>query len=225
MEKTFNLQNILHNTFLFSNLDSTSIEQIAAESLRVDIVRGELLFSDGMEALAFFVLINGMIKIYKISDEGSEQILHIHQSGDIIAEGAIFDKQKYPANGIALQNCTLVKIPKDAFVSLIMKNPEVALKIMGSYSRRLRMFVSMIEDFTLKDLEQRLVKYIIRNSKKKGAINYCELNVSKKELASLLGTIPETLSRALTGLKNKGYLTESEGVFAICDLEKFQTLL
>ncbi len=220
-----NLHNALQNVFLFSSLDDHSINLIANSATRIDINKGELLFSDGEDACAFFILINGMVKVYKLSNDGNEQILHVHQSGDVIAEGAIFDKQKYPANCIAIQQSSLIRIPKNTFVEMIMTNPSVALKIMASYSKRLRMFVSMIEDFTLKDIEQRLVKYLLKNRKKNGTAHFCDLRISKKELASLLGTVPETLSRALTGLKNKGHISESDKGIEINDLEKFRTLL
>jgi len=95
--------------------------------------------------------------------------------------------------------------------------------MMSGYSRRLRQFVAKIEELSLKDIKTRLAGYIIENSSAENGITVCRLGYSKKELASLLGTIPETFSRALAFLKQKNLIIEKENMILVPDPEKLRT--
>ncbi len=93
---------------------------------------------------------------------------------------------------------------------------------MSAYSKRLRQFVSKIEELSMRDIRSRLAGYLIGNSSMEKGIATCRLKYSKKELASLLGTIPETLSRALSFLKQKGLIIEKDKSIIIPDPEKLR---
>ena len=214
--------NCLNRNFLFSSLDKFDLSKLSKSCTKLDLSKGEILFNDGDLADSFYMIVEGKIKVSKLSMDGNEVILHIHGASDLIAEGVIYDKEQYPANCVCLERTTFIKIPKKSFIDLIINNPSIALKVMGSYSKRLHKFVSMIEDFTLRDIEQRLAKYILNNSNAK---EHCNLNISKRELASFLGTIPETFSRALKRLKNKGVIVEKDKSLIIKDIEALKLLI
>ena len=94
--------------------------------------------------------------------------------------------------------------------------------MMSSYSKRLRQFVSKIEDLSLKDIKSRLAGYLLENSTIENGKTVCRLTYSKKELASLLGTIPETLSRSFAFLKQKGLIVEKDNIIIIPAPEKLR---
>ena len=104
----------------------------------------------------------------------------------------LFGIKKYPAYCSAVKESTIISIPKAGFVDLIIKNPKIAIKFMSAYSSRLKEFVDKIESLS-NSVEQRLIKYLLENSTEvsKGK-RVCELDISKKDIASLLGTSPET---------------------------------
>jgi CRP/FNR family transcriptional regulator len=109
-----------------------------------------------------------------------------------------------------LEESRIFFFPRPAFVDLIGKNPSVALNMLAVLSRRLRKFAGLVEDLSLKEVPGRLAAYLLlRSEQQKRAINF-ELDVSKNQLASLLGTIPETLSRILARME-KEKLIKSEG--------------
>jgi CRP-like cAMP-binding protein len=94
--------------------------------------------------------------------------------------------------------------------------------MMSGYSKRLRQFVAKIEELSLKDMKSRLANYLLENSKVEKGITVCRLKYSKKELSSLLGTIPETLSRSFAFLKQKGLIVERDNVIIIPDPNKLK---
>ena len=217
-----NINHFLQQTFLFSSFTEKETEMIEASASVKKFGKGEQIFSEGIEATAFFIVVTGKIKIYKLSSDGKEYTLHIHGPGDPVAEAAIFDKMVYPASCMALEDSSLIRISKDGFLGLIKKQPELALKMMGGYSKRLRQFVAKIEELSLKDIKSRLAAYLLDNSISEKGLTVCHLNYSKKEISSLLGTIPETLSRALAFLKQKKLITEENNIILIPDPEKLR---
>jgi CRP-like cAMP-binding protein len=163
------------------------------------------------------------VKVYKLSPDGKEHTLHIQGPGDLVAEAAIFDSMAYPASCNAMEDSTLVRVSREAFVNLLKGHPELSLKMMSAYSKRLRQFVSKIEELSMRDIRSRLAGYLVSNIKMQNGVATCSLKYSKKELASLLGTIPETLSRALSFLKQQGLITEKDKSIIIPDPEKLRT--
>jgi CRP/FNR family transcriptional regulator len=212
----------LAKNFLFNSFTDRDISLIAPSAALKKIHKGEQLFSEGMTASAFFIVVSGKVKIYKLSPDGKEHTLHIQAPGDLVAEAAIFDAMLYPASCMAIEDSVLIRISREGFINLIKTHPELALKMMSGYSRRLRQFVAKIEELTLKDMKSRLAGYLLENSCIEGGKTVCKLTYSKRELSSLLGTIPETLSRALAFLKQKKLIIEKDKTIIIPDPEKLR---
>jgi len=211
------IRSFLAHTFLFHSFTEKEIDILIASTLLKSVSKGEQIFSEGLEATAFFIVVSGKVKIYKLSPDGKEYTLHIHGPGEPVAEAAIFDSMTYPASCSALEDATLVRISREGFLNLIKKYPELSLKIMSGYSKRLRQFVSKIEELTLKDIKSRVARYLLENSVVENGETVYHLAHSKKELSSLLGTIPETLSRTLAFLKQKHLIVEKDNIIVIPD--------
>jgi CRP-like cAMP-binding protein len=217
------LHKFLLSTFLFGSFTEREIALLSPFLSLKKVSRGEQIFSEGLEATAFFAVVSGKVKVYKLSPDGKEHTLHIHGPGDLVAEAAIFDSMAYPASCSAMEDSALVRISREGFIKLLKGHPELSLKMMSAYSKRLRQFVSKIEELSMRDIRSRLAGYLIMNSKMEKGVAVCRLKYSKKELASLLGTIPETLSRALSFLKQQGLITEKDKSIVIADPGKLKT--
>ncbi|UCD71479.1 MAG: Crp/Fnr family transcriptional regulator [Syntrophobacterales bacterium] len=209
-----NTNKILERFPLFSGLEDREIAEIEAISISKKYHRGALIFSEDEEARGFYVVIAGRVKVYKLSSEGKEQILHIISSGQTFAEAALFAGSSYPAFAESLTETRVLYFPKERFLNLIRKNPQISLNMIASLSHWLRKFVSLVEELSLKDVSTRLSKYLIDLSAQSGRTSErgieCELDISKSQLASQLGTISETLSRTLRKLRDRGII-EVEG--------------
>ncbi len=213
----------LQNTFLFSDLKEEEIETVASFCRSRTLASGEHLFSEGEPAEAFFVILRGSLKIYKLSPKGEEQILHIQKQNHLVAEAAIFDRRTYPAHAQAIEKCEMIRIETEPFRKTILKQPNLAFKLLSAYSKRLRHFVSMIEDLTLRNTKERLIRYLIENSDTENTPIVCRLNIPKKDLAALLGTIPETLSRVLRELKQSDLISEKGKTIEIVNWTELQS--
>jgi CRP/FNR family transcriptional regulator len=173
-------------------------------------VKKEILFGEGEEAKGFYVILSGKVKLYKISPEGKEQILHVVSAPDAFAEAALFLEGSYPAFAEALADSQLLFFPKRNFIQLIERNPQLSINMIVSLSHFLRRFVSLIEELSLKEVSSRVAKYLIDLSLKSAREGKnpreVDLDLSKNQLALKLGTISETLSRTLTKMKTKGII-------------------
>ncbi len=168
-----------------------------------------LVFSEGDEATGFYVVISGRVKIFKVSASGKEQILHIFGPGEPFGEVAVFAGMNFPAYAQTLEESHLLYFPRKDFVRLIEQEPSLALNMLAVLSRRLRQFAAMIEALALKEVSERLAAYLLLLAERQGR-ELVELEINKGQLASLLGTTPETISRVFTRLAREGYV-EMEG--------------
>jgi len=194
-----NIIKIIAGIPLFSGLSSQQLVDIKNVAIDRQYQKGEFIFSEGDEGNGFYVIITGRVEIYKASLEGKEKILHIFGPGEPFGEVPVFSGDRFPANARTLTKSHLLFFPRQAFVNLIAAHPALALKMMAVLSLRLRQFTVQIEHLTLKEVPGRLAAYLIYSMQEQtNNDNRITLNISKGQLASLLGTIPETLSRILT---------------------------
>jgi CRP/FNR family transcriptional regulator len=196
---------------LFHGLHEDQIESVAMIVTDQVFKRGEIIFSEGDESNGFYVALTGRVKVYKLSYEGKEQILHIFGPGEPFGEVPVFTGESFPASAEALGESRILFFPRAAFVDLIQKDPSLAMNMLAVLSRRLRRFTNLVEDLSLKEVPGRLAAYLIYLRQRQGDKDQLTLDISKGQLASLLGTIPETLSRILSRLSGAGIIRQKNG--------------
>lgn len=200
----------LEKISLFQGLSPDQYQELAEIVVSRKLKRGQGIFNEGEETTGFYVVISGLVKIYKLSFDGKEQILHILGPGEPFAEVAVFSGMAYPANAVAIEKSTVFFFAKVDFVRLISKNPSLAMNMLATLSLRLKQFTHMIENLSLKEVPGRLATHLLLLSQQNEGRRSVKLNITKTQLAGLLGTIPETMSRILTRM-NKQQLIESKG--------------
>jgi CRP/FNR family transcriptional regulator len=191
---------------LFQGLPEKQLAELAHIIIERKYKHGEVIFSEGDEASGFFVLLSGRLKIFKLSPDGKEQILHFVESGDPFAEVAMFAGSKYPAHAEALKESRAMFFPRAVFEKLIKKDPALAMNMLAILSQRLKYFSRLVEDLSLKEVPQRLAAYLLYLGGTGNNNLPVDLSISKGQLASLLGTIPETLSRILNKMATQGFI-------------------
>jgi CRP-like cAMP-binding protein len=213
---------------LFAGLKEEDLKRIRAIASLRQIGKKEILFSDGEEARGFYVILSGKVKLYKVSPEGKEQILHIVSAPDAFAEAALFLEGSYPAFGEALTDCQLLFFPKRDFIRLIEKNPQLSINMIVTLSHYLKRFASLIEELSLKEVSSRVAKYLIdlqmKSTKEGKSPKEVELDLSKTQLALKLGTISETLSRTLAKMRAKGIIDVKRNKILILNRETLEEL-
>jgi len=192
---------------IFENLPTKDLEKIRDIGLNKFYDKGRMVFSEGDDGNGFYVVADGKVKIFKVSMDGKEQILHIYGPGAPFGEVAVFTGKKFPANAETLLKSHLLFFPRSAFVELISNNPSLSLNMLAMLSMRLRQFTMQVENLSLKEVPGRLASYLVYLTREQGKDTAVVLPLSKGQLASLLGTIPETLSRIFSKMASKGLIS------------------
>jgi CRP/FNR family transcriptional regulator len=191
---------------LFSGLSEAQLQQLEHIGREVSVARGQTLFMEGDEGAGFYIVVSGRVKVFKSSAEGKEQILHIYGPGQPIGEVPVFAGQHFPANCQAVEKSRLLFFPRQAFIDLITAHPSLALNMLAVLSMRLRQFTVQVENLSLKEVPGRLASYLVYLAEEQDSPGRVHLPISKGQLASLLGTIPETLSRIFSKMSAQGYI-------------------
>ena len=215
---------IISNIPLFNGLPEDQLQAINQIAVEKKINKGETIFSEGDDGKGFFVVLEGRVKIYKVSAEGKEQILHIYGQGQPFGEVPVFAGQKFPANAQAIAKGRLLFFPRAAFVALITENPSLSLNLLAIMSSKLREFTLQIENLSLKEIPARLASYLIYLAEEQQSEDAVTLGISKGQLASILGTIPETLSRIFAKLTGQDLIRVQGPRIELLDREGLEDL-
>ncbi|MFZ7111272.1 MAG: Crp/Fnr family transcriptional regulator [Desulfatiglandales bacterium] len=216
---------ILASVPLFRGLPAGQLKDLASIAKDRIVERRHAIFMEGDEGEGFYLLISGRVKIFKVSLEGKEQILHIFGPGEPFGEVPVFTGTPFPANAEAMEQSRLSFFPKDAFVDLITRNPSLALNMLAILSRRLRRFTQLIDDLSLKEIPGRLAAYLLYLNEREAGAEELKLTITKGQLAALLGTIPETLSRILGKMTSGGLIAIDGPCIKILDLNGLEDLI
>ncbi|MDL1963124.1 MAG: Crp/Fnr family transcriptional regulator [Deltaproteobacteria bacterium] len=219
-----NFLSVISSTPLFKGLPQSQLEKIEKIAVKRNFGKGELIFSEGDESDGFYIVAKGMVKIYKVSLEGKEQILHIFGQGEPFGEVPVFSGSAFPANAQAIEKCSMIFFPRDTFVQFISENIPVVLNMLGLLSMRLRQFTVQIENLSLKEVPGRLAGYLLLLAEEQQNEDIIQLNISKGQLASLLGTIPETLSRIFSKMNDMELIEVKGRNIKILDSDEMEDL-
>ena len=201
---------IISDVPLFNGLPREHLNEVRQISVDRFYDKGKTIFLEGDPCDGFYIIADGRVKIYKLSFDGKEHILHIYGPGNPFGEVPVFAGKKFPANAQTILKSHLLFFPRTAFIDLISQNPSLSLNMLAVLSMRLRQFTVQIENLSLKEVPGRLASYLLYLAKEQDRSDTVILTISKGQLASLLGTIPETLSRILSKM-NKQRLIETSG--------------
>jgi CRP/FNR family transcriptional regulator len=208
---------------LFKDLPDSQLRAIGTIAKPLKYDRGDPIFLEGDRCLGFFLVQSGRVKVYKMSADGKEQILHWFEEGDRFAEVPAFDGGYYPASASALEKTQLLLIPNQALLALVEQYPSLAFHLLASLSRHLRRFANLIDTLSLKDVSSRLAGYLLELSDRQGS-DRLELDLAKGQLAAFLGTIPETLSRTFAKLTQANLIEIEARQIEIRDRDSLQRL-
>ena len=201
-EKISEIKPFLLNSQLWRGLPEEQVEELAKIAIAKTYTKGELVFQEGDDGSGFFMVVSGRVKVFKTSGDGKELILHFFAAGDHFAEVPAFDGQSFPASALALEATELLFFPRTSFLGLLQQHPTLAVSILAVFARHLRRFAQLIEDLSFKEVPGRLATYLLYLSERNGSREEVELDLPKSQLAALLGTIPETLSRVFAKLSS-----------------------
>lgn len=197
--------NTLRSCQMFAGLPAADLRAIAEVSEVKSLRKDEFLFREGEAARGFYVVQKGAINVHRVSPAGKEQVIHIFRGGESFAEAALATEAGYPADARALEPSQVLLVQKGRFVELLKRQPELALRMLGSMSSHLRVLVGLVEDLTMKDVETRLANWLAKRCPDAASPEpfTFELPMTKRVLAAELGTVSETFSRTLATFRRQ----------------------
>jgi CRP/FNR family transcriptional regulator, dissimilatory nitrate respiration regulator len=209
---------------LFSGLSLDQLKTLSHIAVRMAFNRGEMIFQEGEKGNGIYIVETGKIKVFKLSLDGKEQILHIYGPGHTFGEVPVFQGKSFPASAMTLEPAGIIFLPRDRFVELIASAPALAMNMLADLSRRLRDFTVQIEALSLKEVPARLAAYILTLSREHKNARRVSLPISKAQLSNLIGTTPETISRMLKKMGDAGLIKVETRTIEILDKEGLEEL-
>jgi CRP-like cAMP-binding protein len=218
------IQDTMAHAPLFGGLSREELTRIGSIAQQKTYERGQAIFWEDDPGTGFYMVADGKVKIYKTSAEGKEQILHIYGPGNPFGEVPVFSGNRFPANAQALEKSRLLFFPRQDFIQLISRHPSLALNMLAVLSMRLRQFTVQVENLSLKEVPARLASYLVYLSDEQSGAAVVDLPISKGQLASLLGTIPETLSRIFNKMGQQQLISVDGGRIGLLNRNALEDL-
>lgn len=206
---------------IFNHLREEQMDEIMKTAKSVTYKRGEIIYQAGSQSDSLYIVNKGKIRIYRLSDSGKEQLVRILNPGDFTGELALFNEALHESFAEAMVETQVCMIKRSELQEFLLKYPSISLKILAEFSKRLEQSEKQTTRFATEKVETRLALFLAECLDSGAQTMEIVLPMSKKDLASYLGTTPETISRKLTDLEESGYIKQkSNKNIEIIDLDE-----
>lgn len=198
---------------LFSDLESCHLADISEKKNFNFYKKGSIIFHERNYPLGLFGVYQGKVKVYKTTESGKEQILRLVQDGDVLGYRSLISGEQYQASAMALEDCYVCFVPKNMFMETLMKSKGLTGKVMDVLANDLKVAETKITDLAQKTVKERVAETILMLKQFYGVEEdgkTIQVNLSREDLANLVGTATETLIRSLSEFK-KNNIIELKG--------------
>jgi CRP-like cAMP-binding protein len=186
---------------VLSGLKPEALAVLLAEASVINLRPGQVLFRQGEPALAFFIIVEGWIKLSRVTPAGDEAVLNVLTTGESLAEAVTLTSDRYPATACAVARARAVAIPADHVIHCIRQMPDIAIAMIASTSQHLHRMVKRIEQLTAQSAIQRVADFLTALAPCSKGPCIIELPYDKSVIAGRLGLKPESLSRVFAKLR------------------------
>ena len=214
------------NDFLDEAKSFESLKQLSEARDVRHYQKKDAVFREGAYPKGVYFISKGKVKIHRKNDQGKELISALNKTGDFFGFLSLLKDEPYTHSATVLENAEIYMIPKEDFFSLIYKNPEVAKKFIGLLSDNLIENEQQLMRLAYNSVRKRVAEALIKLSdtyKKESDLRF-SMNVSREDLANLVGTAKETVIRTLSDFKDDNYIEIAGSTITILDYEKLAGL-
>lgn len=206
---------------VFAGLPPAAFDALMQGAVVSTVRRGELLFVQGDPVTSFFVVLDGWVKIYRLTPSGSEAVVAVFTRGQSFAEAAAFVAGRFPASGEAVTDGRILRLSSGNLLRLIRQNPDIGIAMLATTSMHLHMLVQQIEQLKAHTGAQRVAEFLSSLCEVQSGSCRINLPYDKALIAGRLGMQPESLSRSFARLKSIGVSVEQNQAY-IEDIEKLR---
>ena len=215
---------VLSEFTLFKELNNYELGKISDIAITREWKKQSHIFLQGDPLENVYFIYDGKIKIYKSDINGKEQIVTIAKKGDMFPHVGFFRKGEYPAYAEVLEQSTLIAIPISKFESVLIENPELCIKVFKVLGEKIVDLQNRLEEQILNNTYEQIIKLLIRLAQKYGKEQedgtiLLKSEFTNKDLASMIGTTRETISRTLTKMKKDELIEVDDHGHMLLDIE------
>jgi len=201
---------ILRRVPFFGVLPPDELKALASHCVVRRLAKDEMLFTEGDACEGLYVVREGALKLFKMADTGREQVLVIERAGSTVGELPLFDGGAFPASAAAIEDSTLLYLPKREFLDLCRRNSEVAFAVIRTLAWRFRYMTNLVEELSLKEVSHRLARFLRDRAVKSGArtkrgVEF-PLEETNQEIGAEIGTVRDLVSRNLRRFVDRGII-------------------
>ena len=216
---------LLKTVSLFWDLDKTELGYISDKMVSKKFENGNLIFLEESEGKNLFFVVEGSVKVTRLSKDGREVILAMLNAGDFFGEMSLLDGEARSANVIALEKTEVLSLKRDDFLVVLHDYPKIAIQLLKEMTSRLRKSDRQIVSLSLSDAEKRIALCIVRFADEQGVIKNGQVTIPKipiqQDIANMAGTSRETVSRAMTLLSEEKYIERNGKELKILNYKSF----
>jgi CRP/FNR family transcriptional regulator, cyclic AMP receptor protein len=212
----------------FSVLPAGDLGSLASHCVVRRLHKEEMLFAEGDVCDGLFVVQAGALKLFKVADTGREQVLVTERPGSTVGELALFDGGNFPASAAAVEDSTVLYLPKREFLDLCQHNSAVAFAVIRSLASRSRYLTSLIEELSLKEVSHRLARFLRDRAHRFGVrtrrgIEF-PLEETNQEIGAEIGTVRDLVSRNLRRFVDRGVIKMERRKVIVLDMAELEAL-
>lgn len=218
----------LNRFSIFSTLSSSDLKEITPYVASVSFKKREVIFSEGDPSEWFYLVVDGKVKITKLSQDGKEIILEIIPPLDFFGGLAVLRGFPYPANAIAMEDTKLLRISRSNILRILDRFPNLMYCMALQLGERMKGSHETLKNIALERVESRIASLLLKLSDKAGSKAedgiVIDIKLTKQDIAEMVGTTVETSIRTMSKLKKMNVVAEREGRIVISNLEKLRSL-
>ena len=214
----------MHMCALFRHIGDATVERLAEKCRAMVVERGQIIFTQGDPADAFYLVLEGWVKLYRLTPGGSEAVVTVLTRGESFAEPVMFLGGRYPVTAEAASHGRVLRIEHAAFVQCLKQKSDLAAAMLASIGRRAGELTQQIGALKLLDAPRRVAEFFLRLLADSGDAGRIALPYEKVLIAARLGMTPESFSRALAALTKLGVTTNRE-IVTISDPAKLRAFV
>jgi CRP-like cAMP-binding protein len=207
---------------MFAGLDPDDLARVAAIAVERSYDRGDIILLEGDLAGALHVVHSGLVKIFKTSPEGKEQVLRLIGPGHTFNDVPALDGGPNPASAAAMEPSVVYAVGSAALRRLIVERPGVAAAAVQTMASALRHLVALVEDLSFRHVTARVAKILLdQAATQPGQASH---RLTQQEMAAMAGTAREMVGRALKELETAGAIEMRQGRAVVLDRERLRIL-
>ena len=213
----------------FDDLPDATASDLAKEWSARAYGPREFVIVEGDSALGFYFVRKGKARIFRTGADGREQSFRIASAGDTFGEVPVLDRSPNPATVETLEPSEVVLIPTESLLRAVRTTPGVALPLLVHFARRLRSFTELVEQISLQTVEARLARYLYQLAREEGEARGNSIvvprEITQHDLASLVGSVREVVSRTLKSMEDDGIVTVHRREIEIHDIVALRSMI